>query len=231
MYNTCGCRNPIINLSTLSGTIIRIMKKNLVNVLKFLIVGVVLVVGVNYAFAAIKPPIGSTFKLSVAKDGAGTGIVSSVPGNIICGPVCSDYYSPSTTVTLYAYPSPGSYVAGAGGCDSMGGSGQMIECTVLMSSARSVVIYFYTNLNTLIVMKDGTGTGTVTSAPSGINCGTTCFADYSPSTTVVLTGIPLPGSTVNGASGCDSMGGSSWRIECTVLMSSARSVIFHFESL
>ena len=34
------------------------------------------------------------------------------------------------------------------------------------------------NTRTLTVTKEGTGTGTVTSRPDGINCGTTCSADF-----------------------------------------------------
>jgi hypothetical protein len=37
------------------------------------------------------------------------------------------------------------------------------------------------------VTKAGTGTGTVTSSPSGINCGGTCVATFPNGTTVTLT--------------------------------------------
>ena len=39
------------------------------------------------------------------------------------------------------------------------------------------------------------GSGTVTSAPSGINCGTTCSASYDSGTQVTLTATPATGST------------------------------------
>src|SRR5690606_31556674 len=39
----------------------------------------------------------------------------------------------------------------------------------------------------LTVQKSGAGTGTITSSPSGINCGSTCSASFSSNTTVTLT--------------------------------------------
>jgi endoglucanase len=38
-----------------------------------------------------------------------------------------------------------------------------------------------------MVTKSGTGTGTVTSSPAGINCGSTCVATFANGTTVTLT--------------------------------------------
>src|SRR5262249_588894 len=42
----------------------------------------------------------------------------------------------------------------------------------------------------LTVFKDGPGTGTVTSNPAGIDCGTTCHAGFADDTPVVLTASP-----------------------------------------
>lgn len=70
------------------------------------------------------------------------------------------------------------------------------------------------------------GSGTVTSAPSGINCGTTCSASYDSGTQVTLTATPATGSTFSGWSGACS--GSS--PTCTVAMTQARSVTASFAS-
>ena len=43
-----------------------------------------------------------------------------------------------------------------------------------MSSAQSVTATFNLQTFNLTVAKAGTGLGTVTSAPAGINCGATC---------------------------------------------------------
>ncbi|HJW90350.1 MAG TPA: metallophosphoesterase, partial [Anaerolineales bacterium] len=48
---------------------------------------------------------------------------------------------------------------------------------------------------TLTVNKTGIGSGTVTSNPAGIDCGSDCSEAYAPNTSVTLTAAPDPGST------------------------------------
>ncbi len=72
---------------------------------------------------------------------------------------------------------------------------------------------------TLMVYASGTGTGVVTSAPSGIDCGATCTATFAKGTSVVLTARPNSGSTFSGWSGACSGTGS-----CTLTMNSDQSV-------
>ena len=48
---------------------------------------------------------------------------------------------------------------------------------------------------TLTVSKTGNGSGTVTSNPSGINCGNTCSSKYADGTEVQLTATAASGST------------------------------------
>jgi streptogramin lyase len=67
------------------------------------------------------------------------------------------------------------------------------------------------------------GTGTVTSDPAGISCGTVCSGAYTPGTSVTLTAAPDAGSTFAGWSG-DCAGSST----CTVTMSQARAVTAAF---
>ena len=54
---------------------------------------------------------------------------------------------------------------------------------------------------TLTIARKGTGIGTVTSTPPGIDCGTTCQAGYPVGTSVTLSAIPDSGSYFSGWSG------------------------------
>jgi aryl-phospho-beta-D-glucosidase BglC (GH1 family) len=77
----------------------------------------------------------------------------------------------------------------------------------------------------LTVSRAGTGTGTVTSSPSGINCGSTCGANYSSGTSVTLTASAASGSTFAGWSGA-----CTGAATCTVSMAAARSVTATFNT-
>lgn len=80
-------------------------------------------------------------------------------------------------------------------------------------------------LNTLTVTTSGGGSGTVTSSPSGINCGTTCAAQFATGTTVTLTATPISPSTFGSWTNCDSPGGTN---PCTVSLTADRSVTVTF---
>jgi YD repeat-containing protein len=54
---------------------------------------------------------------------------------------------------------------------------------------------------TLTLNKSGTGDGTVTSSPAGIDCGATCFSSFPWGTSVTLTASAAGGSTAAGFSG------------------------------
>jgi endoglucanase len=73
------------------------------------------------------------------------------------------------------------------------------------------------------VTKAGSGTGTVTSSPAGIDCGSTCVATFSSGTTVTLTATPTGRSRFVGWSGDCSGKGS-----CVLLMTADHSVTATF---
>ncbi len=77
--------------------------------------------------------------------------------------------------------------------------------------------------HTLTVTKAGTGSGTVTSSPAGIDCGATCSAEFTEGTMVTLTATPAAGSTFTGWSGACSGTGT-----CTVTMDQDRAVTATF---
>jgi hypothetical protein len=76
----------------------------------------------------------------------------------------------------------------------------------------------------LSVSRTGTGTGTVTSSPVGINCGTSCSANFSSGSNVALTPVAAGGSIFAGWSGCNSVSGTT----CNVTMHATKSVAATF---
>jgi hypothetical protein len=83
--------------------------------------------------------------------------------------------------------------------------------------------------NSLAVTKGGTGTGTVTSSPGGIVCGSDCSEAYKSGTVVTLTPIPNTGSTFTGWSGSGCSGNAP---QCSLTISSTAAVVeANFSSL
>ena len=92
-----------------------------------------------------------------------------------------------------------------------------------MTQGRSVTATFTVPQN-LSVTKSGSGSGSVTSSPAGISCGSTCTHAFDYGTSVQLTATPLGGSSFDGWTG----GGCSGTGSCNVLMTQARSVTATF---
>jgi len=76
----------------------------------------------------------------------------------------------------------------------------------------------------LTVTKAGSGSGTVTSSPLGINCGATCSSLFDYGTVVTLTATPATGSVFSGWSGGGCLGVGT----CQVTMTAAQSVTATF---
>lgn len=130
-------------------------------------------------------------------------------------------YNSNSTATLNAKPSS-TFVRWDRDCSSCGNNP---TCNVVMNADKTCVAIFQYKLT---VSKSGTGSGTITSNPTGINCGTTCSANFDPNTSVTLTATPDAGSTFGGWGGdCQSCGMGS---QCTISMNSDKScyAIFNF---
>jgi List-Bact-rpt repeat protein/cortical protein marker for cell polarity/PASTA domain-containing protein len=182
--------------------------------------------GANYLAQTFHPCVGvlatptaTTETLNVSNAGSGTGTVTSSPSGISCGASCSHDFIDGTTVTLTATPATGSSFSGwSGACTGTG------TCTVVMNQAGSVIATFAPLPEGLSVSKAGSGTGTVTSSPTGIGCGPACSGDFAYGTSVTLTATPAKGSSFSGwSNGCTGTG------ICTLTMNGAQSVTATFE--
>ncbi len=148
-----------------------------------------------------------TYPLSTFKGGSGSGTISSSPSGINCGFSCLASYASGTKVTLTAAADPGYVFTGwSGGVCS--GTGQ---CTVTVDALKSVTAAFNQITYTLSISKSGTGSGTVTSIPYGLSCGSICSSSYVIGTSATLTATPFEGSTFTGWSGggCTGIGNCS----------------------
>ncbi len=76
----------------------------------------------------------------------------------------------------------------------------------------------------LSIAKSGTGAGTVTSSPAGINCGGTCASNFASGQVVTLTATPDSGSSFSGWSGAGCTGTST----CQVTLNANTSVTASF---
>src|SRR3989454_197630 len=103
--------------------------------------------------------------------------------------------------------------AGTATITATGGSGTSASTTLTV-----------TDRVTLSVVLAGTGTGSVSSSPPGITCGTDCSEPYDRGTVVTLTASPGSGSAFGSWSGCTTVSGAT----CTVTMTAAKSVTATF---
>ena len=92
-----------------------------------------------------------------------------------------------------------------------------------VTANHTISASFTTNTYNLTVTKGGTGSGTVTSSPSGINCGSDCSEAYNAGTPVTLTASPDTSSAFAGWSGACTGTGT-----CPVTMDAAKSVTATF---
>jgi Divergent InlB B-repeat domain len=159
------------------------------------------------------------FALEVKLAGLGTGTVTSSPAGIECGATCSAEFKHGSLVKLIGAPGANTDPAVQWtGCDSVDVEG---KCLVAMDAVRTVTATFNLIKYQLTTKKLGSGTGTVTSAPSGISCGATCHASYSHGTSVILSGAPGLHSEAVKWAGCDKLVEEN---KCQVSTEAAREV-------
>ncbi|MBX3273976.1 MAG: hypothetical protein KF729_27170 [Sandaracinaceae bacterium] len=134
-------------------------------------------------------------RVTVVVSGTGAGRVDGGP--IACGATCSVELVHGATIELDATPD--------GVDDAFGGWGgacaaePSTRCRLTVTEDLSVgATFIRLPADVLRVVRDGTGSGTVTSAPAGIDCGGTCAAAFMRGAGVTLTAVAAPGSTFAG---------------------------------
>ena len=153
--------------------------------------------------------------LRVLLAGNGVGTVASTPSGISCtnfgSSNCIQNFDHGTSVTLAATPGPNSNFVSFNGCNVT-----TSPCIVTMTDARSVEATFALLTHRLTVAAgSGTGHGTVTSEPPGIDCrvvaGVTsgaCHFDFPHGTEVTLDPVADANSNPAGWTGaCNQSGG------------------------
>jgi len=161
----------------------------------------------------------NSYTVNVSKPGNGSGTVSTTPAGIDCGATCSAQFDHGTSLILSASPSPGSVFAGWNGTGACDGSTSTSCGSFLLTGPLNVTATFNLQQHTLTVSSTGSGSGTVSSDPVGISCGSTCSAQFNHGTSVTLTATPAVGSSFvewNGA--CTGSG------PCVVSMTQAQGV-------
>jgi hypothetical protein len=146
--------------------------------------------------------------------------VTSIAPGIDCGLTCIATYATGTPVTLTATPDSGSIFAGwtSGGCSGAG------TCSFAATADVTVTAMFDRmppGFAALTVTR--LGSGSVTSQPTGIDCGTDCTEAYASGTVVTLTATPAPDSLFTGSSG-----GCSGTAPCVVTVTANVAVTATF---
>jgi len=164
--------------------------------------------------------------VTVVVSGNGSGRVTDNFGYINCGgPAC--YYSlpaPGDPV-LTATPATGSVFSGwsaNSNCDTLL-STTLCYIAVQANETTYVDAVFSLLPETLTVAKEGDGTGTVTTTPTGIDCGATCSHSYDYGSSVTLSVAADQGSTFGGWSGA-----CTGKAFCVLSMQAGRSVAATF---
>ena len=177
------------------------------------------------------PPNANAPRLTVRQAGSLTGVVTSVPSGIVCGTagggVCSGEFARNSLVTLRVDTgSVAAFSAWGSGCETISGLfGD--TCSVRLDADKTIDVFFGDGAppppppHTLNVLLAGTGTGSVISTPSGIDCGNDCSEVFTTSDQVVTLRADGQFASWNG---CDSVDAN----RCTVTMNRSRNVTATF---
>jgi GH25 family lysozyme M1 (1,4-beta-N-acetylmuramidase) len=144
---------------------------------------------------------------------------------IACGGVsttCERLANADVVITLTAAPDPGATLIGWTGACAAAGVDPTCDVTALGAKTVSAVFGY-----PLHVGRAGSGGGTVTSSPGGIDCGGSCAAAFPVGSDVELTASPDSASVFTGWSGACTGAAPV----CTVAVSEPTDVVATFQSV
>ncbi|MBK1641105.1 hypothetical protein CKO12_04295 [Chromatium okenii] len=163
----------------------------------------------------------TSFDLSVAKKGSGTGTVTSSPAGISCGTTCVERLGQGAAITLIATPDATSNFGGwSGACTN-----KTSTCIVNMSKAQTVTATFAPLPNDSLTVSTA-GSGSVTSSPAGIRCGTACSKAFISGTAVTLTATATAGAIFSDWAGCTPLVTNP--LQCKVILNGKKSITATF---
>lgn len=159
--------------------------------------------------------------LSVSLTGTGQGSVVSNPAGINCGSTCSATFPPATQVTLTATAAANStFVGWSGAC-----SNSTSTCVVSLSNSQQVTAMFNIVQSNPTLSVSVSGSGSVSSNPSGISCPSTCTAGFKSGTQIALTATPASGSYFVGWTGGSCSGSNP---TCNLTLTASQQVTATF---
>jgi uncharacterized delta-60 repeat protein len=211
--------------STFNSSVTGIVKSIVTDGIQLLVGGTIEAVNGSARQGLARFSMTPEYLLTVTKSIAAGGSVSPNSGTLgWSGAVGMAAYNSGTSVTLTAQAGSGYIFSGWSG-EGCSGTG---SCMVSMSAARSVTATFTAVPQvTLTVSFNGTGGGSVFSAPSGIDCpASSCSGPFTSGSTVTLTAVPNASSTFDGWIGCQTTNGTV----CGVIMNTPREVTPLFNS-
>lgn len=149
--------------------------------------------------------------------------ISGVPGWLTASSTSGTVSTSATTITFTINSSanaliPATYNATIAFVDTTNNKTAQTTTAALTVNVLNPPIYYTLSVSV-------SGNGTVTSSPSGINCGSMCTVNYSGGTSVMLTATPTGGATFNGWGGACTGNGS-----CLLTMNSLENVTAMFSS-
>ncbi len=164
--------------------------------------------------------------LTVIPGGNGTGAITSSVGGINCPGLCTIQVPDQSQVVLTAAPTGSSTFLGWSAASLCSGTG---TCDFKITADTTVTGSFALDYSVL-VDKNGTGTGTVvsTTPANGINCGNDCTEVYPVNTVVTLDATATSNSSFRGWSGaCSGMGPCVVTVTAAVMVTATFDLMQH----